>query len=115
MEGCEELATLLGRAIRGEDVMTELRAFAAEQVDGVPNTGYVVDTMTAAKWAVGSTTCFDDAVLAAANLGGDADTIAAVAGQIAGAVYGLSGIRREWVDTLHDNARLISIAEMLYK
>lgn len=115
VQGCEELASLLGRAIRGEDVITELRAFAGEQVDGVPNSGYVVDTMIAAKWAVGATNCFDDAVLAAANLGGDADTIAAVAGQIAGAVYGLSNIRREWIDTLHDNARLLDIAERLYK
>lgn len=114
-EGCMELADLLGRAIRGEDIMSELRGFAAEQTEGVPNTGYVTDTMIAAKWAVGSTACFDDAVLAAANLGGDADTIAAVAGQIAGAVYGLSNIRQEWISTLHDNQRLLGMAERLYK
>jgi ADP-ribosyl-[dinitrogen reductase] hydrolase len=112
--GCEELADLLGRAIRGEDVMPKLRAFAAEQLDGVPNTGYVVDTMISAKWAVGSTASFDDAVLAAANLGGDADTIAAVTGQIAGAIYGLSGIRTEWLETLHDYQRLLELAMRLH-
>ena len=115
VEGCAELADILGRAIRGEPVMEGLGQFASEQTNGVPNSGYVADTMIAAKWAVGSTTSFDDAVLAAANLGGDSDTIAAVAGQIAGAIYGLSAIRQEWIDTLHDSKRLISIAEMLYK
>jgi ADP-ribosyl-[dinitrogen reductase] hydrolase len=114
LNGCEELATLLGRAIRGEDVMTELRSFANLQINGVPNTGYVVDTMIAAKWAVGATDNFDDAVLSAVNLGGDSDTIGAVAGQIAGAIYGVSSIRPSWITTLYDTNRLQNLAEMLY-
>ena len=58
--------------------------------------GYIRYTLEAAIWCVCHTDNFDDAVLLAANLGGDADTVAAVAGQIAGAIYGASGIRPAW-------------------
>jgi len=68
--------------------------------DEVRGTGYVVDCVHAALWAVSRTTSFESAVLMAANLGQDADTTAAVAGQIAGAVYGLSGIPKRWLDKL---------------
>jgi ADP-ribosylglycohydrolase len=39
-----------------------------------------------------TTTNFRSAILLAANLGEDADTTAAVAGQLAGALYGVSGV-----------------------
>ena len=39
-------------------------------------------------------------MLAAVNLGDDTDTTAAVAGALAGTVYGLKAIPREWIDTL---------------
>ncbi|MBL6082389.1 ADP-ribosylglycohydrolase family protein [Belnapia sp. T18] len=54
--------------------------------------GYVLETWNAARWAVATTGSFREAVLAAANLGEDADTTAAVAGQMAGAMYGYAGI-----------------------
>ena len=111
---CKELGNLLGSAIRGEYIMPKLKLFA-DNVVNVPNSGYVVDTMIAAKWAVGSTTNFEDAILAAVNLGGDADTIGAVAGQLAGAIYGLSGIKQDWVNRLHRHEHLINIANKLYE
>lgn len=45
-----------------------------------------------------------DAVLLAANLEDDADTTAAIAGQLASALYGSSGIPLEWRNKLawHD-------------
>lgn len=43
---------------------------------------------------------FDDAVLLAANLGDDADTTAAITGQLAGAIYGASTIRASWLEKL---------------
>lgn len=46
------------------------------------------------------TTSFREAVLLAANLGDDADTTAAIAGQLAGVVYGRSGIPSEWLQRL---------------
>jgi ADP-ribosyl-[dinitrogen reductase] hydrolase len=81
----------------------------------IPNTGYVVHTMIAAKWAVGSSQSFDEAVLKAVNLGGDADTIGAVAGQIAGAIWGLSSIRQSWLDTLYDYDNLLILATKLFE
>jgi ADP-ribosyl-[dinitrogen reductase] hydrolase len=63
-------------------------------------TGYVVDSLEAALWAFQSTDSFEAAVLAAANLGDDADTTAAICGQIAGAFYGECGIPARWLDKL---------------
>ena len=54
----------------------------------IRTSGYVVHTLEGAMWAVARTTSFEDANLLAANLGDDADTTAAVAGQLAGAIYG---------------------------
>ena len=66
--------------------------------------GYVVDTLEAALWAVGTSGDFAEAVLKAVNLGHDADTVGAVAGQVAGAVWGYEAIPQEWRATLawHD-------------
>ena len=59
---------------------------------GISSGGYVLDTLQAALWAVENGETFREIVLLAANLGDDADTTAAVAGQIAGAMHGLSSI-----------------------
>lgn len=75
--------------------------------------GYVVHTLEAACWAVGTTGSFTDAVLLAVNLGEDADTVGAVAGQIAGAVYGLSAIPERWRTGIHDSDRLHGLADRL--
>ena len=69
-------------------------------VDAVSSSGFVVHTLEAALWAVGTTTCFEDAVVRAVNLGDDADTVGAVAGQLAGARYGASAIPARWLSML---------------
>ncbi|EBW2250170.1 ADP-ribosylglycohydrolase family protein, partial [Salmonella enterica subsp. enterica serovar Enteritidis] len=61
-----------------------------------------------------TTTDFRQAVLAAANLGDDADTVGAVAGQIAGALYGASGIPPEWLERLAWRAQIEQRAEALW-
>jgi ADP-ribosyl-[dinitrogen reductase] hydrolase len=115
LDACAELATLLGEGIRGDDVLSKLQGWAqALPLHEVTNSGRASHTLTAAKWAVGSTDNFADAVLKAVNLGGDADTIGAVAGQIAGSIYGLVGIPHEWQNNLYDVTRLMSLARKLY-
>ena len=57
----------------------------------------MVDSLEAALWAFADTESFEACVLAAANLGDDADTTAAVAGQLAGAYYGAAGIPARWL------------------
>ena len=72
--------------------------------DQIRSSGYVIDTLEAAMWSVWNTDNFRDAILLAANLADDADSVAATAGQIAGALYGYSGIPQEWKNnTLVDN------------
>lgn len=65
-----------------------------------PSSGFVLDTLQAALWAVNRANSFSEAVLAAVNLGGDTDTVGAVAGQIAGARWGFSAIPAEWISGL---------------
>ena len=74
--------------------------------DAVQGSGHVVRSLQAAVWAVARSTDFRSAVLLAANLGEDADTTAAIAGQLAGAVYGVSDIPAEWMATLAWRGRL---------
>lgn len=63
----------------------------------IRSTGYVAHSLEAAMWCVDRTTDYRGAVLMAANLGEDADTTAAVTGQLAGALYGASDIPEAWV------------------
>ena len=66
----------------------------------ISGSGYVVHSLEAALWSVGRTTRFDRAVLHAANLGQDADTSAALTGQLAGAMAGASRLPLAWLDKL---------------
>lgn len=62
--------------------------------------GYVVDTLEAALWCLLTTENYRDCVLKAVNLGRDTDTVAAVAGGLAGVLYGAEDIPEEWLDGL---------------
>ena len=73
------------------------------------------DSLEAALWCFYTTENFSDAVLAAANLGDDADTTAAITGQIAGAFYGESGIPRNWLDKIVMGKEIGEMAEQLSK
>ena len=55
-----------------------------------------------------------DCVLAAANLGNDADTTAAIAGQLAGACYGYQAIRESWRAVLHRHEEIVALADQLF-
>ena len=81
--------------------------------DTIKSSGYVVDTLEAAIWSVARTADFRGAVLLAANLADDADTVAAVTGQLAGALYGLSGIPERWLDQVAWKDRLMDTAQRL--
>ena len=76
---------------------------------------YVVDTLEAALWCVGRAADFEEAIVAAVNLGGDTDTIGAVAGQVAGAVFGASAIPRRWRERLYAARRIEEMALELHR
>ena len=64
------------------------------------STGYVVDSLKASLWCLGTTETFEGAVLKAVNLGNDTDTIGAITGSFAGALYKREGIPDKWIQQL---------------
>lgn len=99
--GCAEIEALAGGAYRRRDA------------EGVRGTGYVVDSLRAALWCFARTRTFAEAVLLAANLGDDADTTAAVCGQVAGAHYGERAIPPHWLDRLTMAVEIRDLADRL--
>lgn len=89
-------------------------SYAAKTRDDVVGSGYAVASLEAALWCFHNTGNFTDAVLAAANLGDDADTTAAITGQLAGAHYGSAAIPEKWLDLLHMRDEITAMADGLY-
>ena len=77
--------------------------------------GYVVESLISALWCFMHSNNFREAILLAANIGNDADTTAAICGQIAGAFYGYSGIPKQWRDGITLAKEIESLALELYK
>ena len=90
-------------------------SFRHKDPPDIAGTGYVVRSLEAALWAFDRTDNFRDGCLLATNLGDDADTTAAVYGQVAGAFYGLDGLPAAWRAkiTMHDE--IIELADQLWR
>ena len=86
---------------------------AAATEETVVGSGYVRDSLQAAWWAFSSSASFSEAVLKAVNLGDDADTTGAIAGQLAGAYFGASAIPQHWREQVWRGAQLEELAEAL--
>lgn len=65
----------------------DLAEFAQVDEKEIKSSGYVVDSLEAAVWSLVTTESFEEALLKAVNLGGDTDTIAAIAGGLGGLYY----------------------------
>ncbi len=82
------------------------REVAATRIDfdtpeeRVVSGGYVLSTYTAALWCLANTSSYAECVLKAVNLGNDTDTTGAVAGALAGIVYGIDAVPKEWMAAL---------------
>lgn len=85
-------------------------SFLAREPPAIRAGGGAVQSLEAALWAFAHGDSFSEVVLAAVNLGDDADTVGAVAGQLAGACYGLSGIPAEWQEGLHRHRDVVRVA-----
>jgi ADP-ribosylglycohydrolase len=79
----------------------------------IRGTGHVVRSLEAALWAFARADSFRDGCLLAVNLGDDADTTAAVYGQLAGACFGESGLPAEWLARLAWRDRITALADRL--
>ena len=77
--------------------------------------GYVMTALQVAFWAAMTAPSFEQAVVDAANLGGDADTNAAVAGALAGAHFGAESIPQRWLEPLHQRKRVSGLALRLLR
>jgi ADP-ribosyl-[dinitrogen reductase] hydrolase len=73
------------------------KSFSKIPVNNIKSSGYVVDTLEAAIWCLLNTKSYKECVLLAVNLGEDTDTVAAVAGGLAGLYYGYEDIPKEWL------------------
>ena len=58
-----------------------------------------------------TTNDYKNAILRAVNLGDDTDTVAAITGAIAGALYGIEGIPDEWLSALVGREMIESMCE----
>ena len=85
----------------GEDLRTLVELAPVRTRETLRNTGWVRHTLESALWAVFTTRSFEEALVQAVNLGNDADTTGAVAGGLAGALYGVNAIPGRWLQVLH--------------
>lgn len=131
LEACRLLGAILCTALSGAEKQNILKehgeeSFQSERIlsiargdylakerKQVRGTGYVVECLEAALWCFHKGANFEDAILRAANLGDDADTTAAVCGQLAGAYYGEGGIPSRWLDRLFMADRIRALADRL--
>lgn len=67
--------------------------------------GWVQDSMECAYLAFTTETDFENALITAVNLGGDADTIGAITGGLAGAYYGYDAIPQRWIEAIPADIR----------
>ena len=132
VEACAYFATLLHAAFSGIDKQSllecslyqantrkivEIQAlhYLDKSIDQIKGSGYVVESLEAALWCFAKTDNFSDAILTAANLGDDADTTAAICGQIAGAFYGIDAIPEAWQQKITMKDEIIALANQLYR
>ena len=99
-ELCVAMANIARDLISGASPADVAGSVASRPVDEIRSGGFVRDTFDAALWCLANTSSYAECALAAVNLGNDTDTTAAVAGALAGIVYGIEGIPAAWLSTL---------------
>jgi len=113
LDACRRLGRALNAALSGQP-KTKILAEAGPIPEGAAQSNNTAATaLAAALWAFGSTDNYRDAVLRAANVGGNSDVVAAVCGQLAGAHYGATGIPQSWRSGLIQKDLIEGIADRL--
>lgn len=85
-------------------------SFAGLSEGKIKSSGYVVDTLEAALWCFLTTDNYHDCVLKAVNLGSDTDTVACVAGSIAGLYYG--ELPADWIEAIRNRKLVDKVIEI---
>lgn len=112
VRACQIYVWCARRLLAGEDLAVILNSFTEPEPfhqlsqleelreSDIRSSGYVVDTLEAALWSLLHSHSYEETVLKAVNLGDDTDTVGAVAGGLAGIIYGFEGIPKEWFKCL---------------
>ena len=96
---------------------TDIRSLLDGVLDGtvqekdIKSSSYVLHTLQIAVWALLNTDSFETCLVKAISLGGDTDTNAAVAGSLAGALYGFHAIPERWLTKLIKLSAIERLAE----
>ncbi|WII72160.1 ADP-ribosylglycohydrolase family protein [Bdellovibrio sp. 22V] len=96
----ELLRTLMISLHRGGINTKKIYEDAIGSWKDLPNTGWVIHTITVLAWCIVNCKTFEEALIKAVNLGGDADSNGAVVGAVFGARYGLRSIPYRWLGPL---------------
>ncbi len=114
---CEALVLMVQDALRGADKLHLLHQHAHPLAAAHPEfrfraikpvhnpSGYVADTLAAVFQSFFDTDNFRDCLIDIVNRGGDADTTGAIAGMLAGVLYGRDAIPKNWLNTLNVEIR----------
>jgi ADP-ribosyl-[dinitrogen reductase] hydrolase len=106
--GCEVVSHIIADLVKGKDLHATFDDRLSDRFGSgyfdrrlvhrnqIKSDGYVLHTVQAAIWAVTRSSTFEEALTVAVNLGGDTDSVGAVAGAIAGSHYGFSGMPKRW-------------------
>lgn len=90
------------KEMRHYDRLFHLDQFRKAPEEEILSTGYVVDSIEAAVWCLITTDSLKDCLLKAVNLGDDTDTVAAIAGGLAGLYYGYENIPQDWIAVIKE-------------
>ena len=90
----------LKESIEKETSKDFLLSLVNNNEDDIISGSYIVDSFKASLWCLLSTDSYKDCVLKAVNLGSDTDTTAAIAGGLAGIIYGYDNIPKDWIEKL---------------
>lgn len=88
-------------------------AYLQKSYAQLTGSGYVIESLESALWCFHNSTTFKEAILLAANIGNDADTTAAICGQVAGAFYGAQAIPDSWIAALFEGKNIAALATKL--
>lgn len=79
-------------------------------IDSISSSGYVVDTLECALWILLNANSYKETIVATTNIGNDTDTVGAIAGSMAGIIYGISSIPEKWINKLMRKDYLIDLS-----
>ena len=116
--GVDEAVSLYQGDVNREELtyyarLFDLDDFATVKENSIKSSGYVVDSLEAAVWSLITTGTVEECLLKAVNLGGDTDTVGAIAGGLAGLFYGYDRVPEEWRELIMKEEEIIGLCETM--